>query len=101
MVLLGIVLAQGHALLAYPPREYLLFLAMAVGPGLFGHTVVNWALEHVESSLVSVSLLGEPVGSSLLALWLLAEVPGPWTVGGGAVVLGGIYAVARAREAES
>ena len=101
VVLLGIVLAQGHALLAYPPREYLLFLAMAVGPGLFGHTVVNWALEHLESSLVSVSLLGEPVGSSLLALWLLAEVPGPWAVVGGAVVLGGIYAVARAREAES
>mgnify|MGYP000383302136 CR=1 FL=1 len=96
-VLFGVVLAQGHPLLAYPPREWLLFLGMAVGPGLFGHTVVNWALEHLESSLVSVSLLGEPVGSTLLALWLLAEVPGPWTVVGGAVVLGGIYLVGRAR----
>jgi drug/metabolite transporter (DMT)-like permease len=97
-VLLGVVLAQGHALLAYPPREWLLFLAMAVGPGLFGHTVVNWALEHLESSLVSVSLLGEPVGSTLLALWLLAEVPDAWTVVGGGVVLAGIYFVVRARE---
>jgi len=97
-VLLGVVLAQGHALLAYPPREWLLFVAMAVGPGLFGHTVVNWALEHLESSLVSVSLLGEPVGSTLLALWLLAEVPDAWTVVGGGVVLAGIYLVARARE---
>ncbi len=98
VVLLGIVLAQGHPLLSYPLEEWLLFLGMAVGPGLFGHTVVNWALEHLESSLVSVSLLGEPVGSTLLALWLLAEVPGPWTVVGGAVVLGGIYVVSLARE---
>jgi drug/metabolite transporter (DMT)-like permease len=98
VVLLGVVVAQGHDLLAYPLREWLLFLGMAVGPGLFGHTVVNWALEHLESSLVSVSLLGEPVGSTVLALWLLAEVPGPWTVVGGGVVLSGIYLVARARE---
>jgi drug/metabolite transporter (DMT)-like permease len=97
-VLFGIVLAGGHDLLAYPPREWLLFVGMAVGPGLFGHTVLNWALEHLESSLVSVSLLGEPVGSTLLALWLLAEVPSPWTVAGGAVVLAGIYGVALARE---
>jgi drug/metabolite transporter (DMT)-like permease len=96
-VLFVVVLAQGHALLAYPPREWLLFLGMAVGPGLFGHTVVNWALEHLESSLVSVSLLGEPIGSTLLALWLLAEVPGAWTVVGGGVVLGGIFLVGRAR----
>ncbi|WP_436927460.1 DMT family transporter [Halosimplex amylolyticum] len=97
VVLGAIVLAQGDSLVDYPPVEWGLFLAMAIGPGVFGHTVINWALEHVESSLVSVSLLGEPVGSTLLALVLLAEVPGAWTVGGGAVVLGGIYLTARAR----
>ena len=97
VVLLAIVLAQGSALVAYPPREWLLFLGMAVGPGIFGHTVINWALEHLESSLVSVSLLGEPVGSTILALVLLSEVPDPITIVGGAVVLAGIYGVARAR----
>ncbi|MFC7139539.1 DMT family transporter [Halosimplex aquaticum] len=98
-VLGAIVLVQGSSLLGYEPIEWVLFLAMAVGPGVFGHTVINWALEHVESSVVSVSLLGEPVGSTLLALVLLAEVPGPWTVAGGAVVLTGIYVVARVRKA--
>jgi len=98
VVLGGFVLVQGDPLLGYAGREWLLFLAMAVGPGLFGHTVINWALEHVESSVVSVSLLGEPVGSTVLALVLLTEVPGRWTVAGGAVVLGGIYVTARARE---
>jgi drug/metabolite transporter (DMT)-like permease len=47
--------------------------------------------------MVSVSLLGEPVGSALLALLLLAELPGPSTVAGGAVVLVGIAVVARSR----
>lgn len=86
-----IVLVRGVSLVGYPPREYLLFLGMAVGPGLLGHTVVNWALEHVESSVVSVTLLGEPVGSTLLAAALLGELPAPATVLGGTVVLAGIY----------
>ena len=98
VVLGAIVVAQGDPLAGYEAREWALFVAMAVGPGLFGHTVINWALEHVESSVVSVSLLGEPVGSTVLALLLLAEVPGRWTVVGGAVVLGGIYLTARARD---
>ena len=97
LVLFGVVVTRGLPLGGYPVREWLLFLAMAVGPGVLGHTLINWALAHVESSLVSVALLGEPVGSALLALLLLAEVPGPWTVAGGAVVLAGIGLTTRAR----
>jgi drug/metabolite transporter (DMT)-like permease len=99
LALLALALAEGLPLLGYPRREWLLFLAMAVGPGLFGHTVLNWALGHLQSSVVSASLLGEPVGASLLALVLLGEVPTLATVGGGAVVLVGIAVTARAREA--
>jgi len=82
---------------AYPPREWLLFLGMAVGPGLLGHTVINWSLEHLESSVVSVALLGEPVGSTVLAALLLGETPGLPTVVGGAVVLVGVLLVVRSR----
>ncbi|PSP79933.1 EamA/RhaT family transporter [Halobacteriales archaeon QS_4_69_225] len=93
--LLVVAVAQGLPLTGYGRREWLIFLALAVGPGLFGHTVVNWALEHVESSVVSVSLLGEPVGATLLALVLLGEAPGPTTLAGAAVVLLGIYVTSR------
>ena len=96
--LLAIAVGQNAPLVKYPRREWLLFLGMAVGPGIFGHTVINWALAHVESGVVSVSLLGEPVGSTLLALLLLpGEIPTPTTVAGGAVVLLGIYITADAR----
>jgi len=100
VVLLVATVARGHALVGYGGREWLLFAAMALGPGLFGHTVVNWALAHVESSVVSVSLVGEPVGSTLLAAVLLAEVPTATTAVGGVVVLAGIALTARSRADE-
>jgi drug/metabolite transporter (DMT)-like permease len=89
--LLAVVLAQGEPLSGYPPREWAVFVGLAVGPGLFGHTVINWALGYLDSSVVSVSLLGEPVGATVLALALLGEAPTQFTVVGGIVVLAGIY----------
>jgi len=99
--LLGVVLVRGHPLLAYPRREWLLFLGLAVGPGVLGHTVVNWALEHVRSTVVSVTLLGEPIGATLLAAALLGEVPAPLTLLGGAIVLAGIYVTSTARRQDA
>lgn len=90
VTLLAIVLAQGETLTGYPPREWLIFLGLAVGPGLLGHTVINWALKYLESTIVSVSMLGEPIGATLLALVFLAEAPTAYTVVGGIIVLTGI-----------
>jgi len=98
LTLVVLVGGQGHAFFAYPPREWLLFLAMAIGPGVLGHTVVNWVLRYVESVVVSVAWLGEPIGSTLLALVLLAETPDAITIVGGLVVLGGIYVTTVGRE---
>ncbi|WP_259519791.1 DMT family transporter [Halanaeroarchaeum sp. HSR-CO] len=98
VALFGFVVIEGAALSGYPPREWVLFVAMAVGPGLLGHTLINWALKYVESSVISVSLLGEPVGSAILALFIFTEIPGTATVVGGSVVLLGIFVTARARQ---
>ncbi len=92
--LLPIALFQGGPMVGYPAREWLIFIALALIPGLLGHTVINWTLAHLESSVVSVSLLGEPVGATILALVLLAEAPTAFTVVGGVVILAGIYTTA-------
>src|SRR5437870_2460551 len=76
------------------PRELLLFAALAVIPQIGGHTLYNWALRWVTAPVVSLSLVGEPVGSSLLAWVLLSQVP---TVGvgiGAGLALVGIYLTA-------
>jgi drug/metabolite transporter (DMT)-like permease len=96
--LLVIALLQGGPLVGYPASEWLVFVGLAIGPGLLGHTVINWTLAHLESSVVSVSLLGEPIGATLLAFALLGEDPTVYTVAGGVVVLAGIYLTAMDRE---
>ncbi|KXA89311.1 hypothetical protein AKJ57_05495 [candidate division MSBL1 archaeon SCGC-AAA259A05] len=75
----------------YPIREYLLFLAMAIIPTILGHTVYNWALKYVKTRIASVSLLGEPIGASILAFLILSEVPPAWTILGAGIALVGIY----------
>lgn len=83
--------ATGTPLAPYPLEEYALFLVIAVVPMIFGHTVYNWALRYIEASVVSISLLGEPVGATILALVFLREVPSIMTLIGGAITLLGIY----------
>src|SRR3989442_7029805 len=74
--------------------ELLLFAAMAVVPQIGGHTLYNWALRFVTAPVVSVSLVGEPVGSSLLAWLLLKEVPSNLIVIGALLALAGIFLTA-------
>src|SRR5438445_2345500 len=72
------------------PRELLLFAALAIIPQIGGHNLYNWSLRWVTAPVVSLSLVGEPVGSSLLAWVLLSQVP---TVGvgiGAGLALGGL-----------
>ncbi len=74
--------------------EFLLFLAMAVIPQIGGHTLYNWSLRFVPAAIVSLSLVGEPIGSSLLAWLLLAETPSPLVAFGGVFALAGIFLTA-------
>src|SRR5712691_747546 len=71
----------------YTPKTWLLFLALALVPTLGGHGLVNRSLRVLPAPTVGLFLLGEPIGASALAWAVLGEVPGPWTLAGGLVVL--------------
>jgi drug/metabolite transporter (DMT)-like permease len=88
-------LASGTSLWPYPRSELLLFLAIAIVPMIFGHTVYNWTLKWLSAPLVSISLLGEPVGATILAYLLLDEVPSVLALSGGVLILLGIYQCVR------
>ena len=87
-------LAVGAPLLGYDSGVFLMFAAIALVPMIFGHTLYNWALRWISAPVVSISLLGEPVGASLLAFVVLSESPSPITLLGGAVTLAGILVCA-------
>lgn len=91
LLLLLFTLFQGLPLFAYPPREWLLFVASALVPTLGGHSIFNWALGYVKSLVVSVAILGEAVGASILAFFILGEVPGTLELVGGLIILLGLY----------
>jgi drug/metabolite transporter (DMT)-like permease len=78
--------------LRQPRRELAIFLGLALGPMLLGHTGMNWALRYLPAYVVNLTVLGEPVGATALAALLpgIREVPPASTFLGGALVLGGI-----------
>ncbi len=98
-MLFPFLLLRGDPLFAYPSREWLIFAGLAAGPMLLGHTGFNWSLRYVRAYIVNLAMLGEPIGASLLAWWLLGgvEVPGLSTVLGGVLILAGLAISIHAR----
>lgn len=65
-------------------------MALALVPTIMGHTVFNWALRYVKAAVVSVSILGEPVGATILAYFIFDQVPTMLQLMGGAVIITGL-----------
>lgn len=95
LVLIVIMLAAGYSPFGYPPINYLWMLLLALVPQLLGHSTFNWALRYLPASFVAVTLLGEPIGSTVLAFFILSEAPSALEIIGGILILAGIYASAR------
>jgi drug/metabolite transporter (DMT)-like permease len=74
-------------------RDYQLILLMAIISGIFGHTLYNWSLKYIQTSIVSVALLGEPLASTIFAYAIpwIHQVPSEFTIIGGTIIIIGIY----------
>jgi drug/metabolite transporter (DMT)-like permease len=98
LVLIVLMVGAGQSPFGYSATTYLWLAALALIPQLLGHSTFNWALRYLPASFVSVTLLGEPVGSTILAYFLLGETPTPFKLAGAALILAGIYAASLNRE---
>jgi len=96
VTLLAIVGISSTRLSGYPVGGYLWVLLLAAGPQLLGHSSYNWALKYVTATFVTVTLLAEPIGATLLAIPVLGQVPAPVRIAGGALILAGVFLAARA-----
>ncbi len=94
LVLLAFVGAARLPLVGFPAETYLWMIALALVPQLLGHSTFNWALGHLPASFVSITLLGEPIGSTILAIFLLREIPSGMELIGEAAILVGIAVAA-------
>lgn len=95
IVLLGIMFAAGQSPIGFSPIIYIWLLLLALVPQLIGHSTYNWALRYLPAALVSITTLGEPIGSAVLAYFILSEAPTLLTILGGILILAGIYISSR------
>lgn len=98
-VLFLAALSWGNPLTGFSPINWWIFAALAVFPTIFGHTLFNWALKFLPASVISVSILGEPIGASLLAWLIWRTAPGGVSLVGGLLILAGIGLFQWRREA--
>ncbi|WP_042142416.1 DMT family transporter [Paucisalibacillus sp. EB02] len=84
-------LALQNPFLGYSVDYWLIFLALAIIPTFFGHTLFNWALKWLSTSTISMAIVFEPIGASILAYFILGEkiTWSQWL--GGTIVIFGLF----------
>jgi drug/metabolite transporter (DMT)-like permease len=97
-VLMITALASGSNLTGFSAVAWTCLIALALGPQLLGHSAFNWALKHVSATFIAIVILGEPVGSALLAWLVFGETFAPLQLGGFCLLLSGIYLASRSEK---
>ncbi|HTY08617.1 MAG TPA: DMT family transporter [Candidatus Edwardsbacteria bacterium] len=90
-ILLAACLAFHVPLRGFAGINYLWFLLAALGPQVLGHTSFNWGLKHWLASRIAMLTITEPVGAAVLAWLILRQVPTLYEIGGGLLILSGVY----------
>ncbi len=95
LTLLIIVLFFGSPLTGFPQRTWILFFLLALIPTVIGHNLYNYLLKFIRAHLVAITILGEPIGATILAALIFAEYPPiPTYIGGGLIITGILLALA-------
>ena len=98
VLLLLSTLAFGYRLVGYSTTTYVMLALLAVVPQLIGHSSLNWSLRFVPATLVTIAVLGEPIGATALAFLILNEAPTLSEGAGGILILVGIFTAFRKSE---
>jgi len=94
VILWLVVLLLKLPISGYSNQTVAAFWAMALISQILGHSSYNWALKWFSTSLVAVALLGEPIGSTILAYIIFNEGLTWLKLVGGLFILSAIYIAA-------
>jgi drug/metabolite transporter (DMT)-like permease len=95
IALIIMMFAAGQSPFGYPTQTYWWIFLLAAFPQLIGHSIYNWALRYLPASFVALTTLVEPIGSAILAYFILREIPARGILLGGLLILIGIYLASR------
>jgi drug/metabolite transporter (DMT)-like permease len=89
--LLGYSYILKYPLTGYSSSDWLWFFCLALVPTLLGQTIFNWLIKWVNTSTISMSILGEPVGTCILAYFIFGETVTQQQIAGSIVIFAGIF----------
>lgn len=95
IILLIATVSFGYSFTGYSATTYVMMVLLAIVPQLIGHSCFNLAVRLIPVTFVSVAILGEPVGATLLGYFILSEAPTANEIVGGLLILVGIFTVMR------
>ena len=93
ILLLAAVVTSGESFLGHSAKTYWMLVLLGLVPQLIGHTSLNLAVRRLPATVVSVAILGEPIGATLMGWGVLGEAPGTKEIAGGLIILCGILMV--------
>lgn len=93
ILLLIACVVSGRDLVGYPGGTWVAIVALVLGPQLLGHSLVNRVLRSLSATTVSVAILFEVVGASVIAAIAFGETPPLAAAPAAALILGGIVVV--------
>lgn len=70
--------------------DWVYFVLLAVIPNLLGHNLFNWAIKWISANTISMTILLEPVGATILAYIIFEELLTLSQIIGGIIVLLGL-----------
>ncbi len=89
LLLIAIFLREN--VLSFHINELIWFIALAIGPSLLGHALLIYSMKYISAQTVSLAVIGETIGASILG-WLILKEYILWpTLMGGVFVITGIY----------
>lgn len=99
-VLILLVIVSGVKIHSNLPEIWIWILLLALIPQLIGHSTFNYLLKTISAANVSIALLGEPVGTVILAYLFLSEKPSWMEILGGVLILTGIVVATKSRSTQ-
>jgi drug/metabolite transporter (DMT)-like permease len=96
VLLLLLCVVGRQALTGYSAQAWALILALTLGAQLLGHTLINRVLATTSATVVSMSILLEMPGATIMAAIALGQVPPPAIIPAVLLMFAGIALVIRA-----
>jgi drug/metabolite transporter (DMT)-like permease len=99
LALLTACLTTRQQLGHYSAHTWWILLAITAGPQLLGHSLMNRVLRAISATVVSVAILFEIVGATLIAWWWFSETPTTGAYPAAILIAIGVVVVVRASNA--